>query len=170
MWHDHDLSLSNLVGWKAYGRCNKLLLDGADLFPPVLNPYRGGGPLLIPSCLVKIDLPILPAVIVSLRNRTAGRRGRQNVCVWQTWQGYNLHVMSWSPLRINVLWFLQKDLFKGKWCLTKSYFKQNCCHGCHTRFAVFFPLPSCCVSSLIPGTGGVCTDHCVGIATCLMNL
>ena len=23
------------------------------------------------------------------------------------------------------------------------------CHACHTRFAVFFPLPSCCVSSLI---------------------
>ena len=38
------------------GRCNKLFLDGADLFPPVLNPYRGGGPLLIPSYLVKIDL------------------------------------------------------------------------------------------------------------------
>ena len=88
-------------------------------------------------------------IIVSLRNGTAGRRGRQNVCVWQTWQGYNLHVMSWSSLRITVLWFLQKDLFKGKWCLAKSYFKQNCCHGCHTRFAVFFPLPSCCVSSLI---------------------
>ena len=88
-------------------------------------------------------------IIVSLRNGTAGRRGRQNVCVWQTWQGYNLHVMSWSSLRITVLWFLQKDLFKGKWCLAKSYFKQNCCHGSHTRFAVFFPLPSCCVSSLI---------------------
>ena len=83
--------------------------------------------------------------IVSLRNRTAGRRGRQNVCVWQTWQGYNLHVMSWSSLSINIFWFLQKDLFKGKWWLAKSYFKQICCHGCHTRFAVFFPLPSCCV-------------------------
>ena len=86
---------------------------------------------------------------MSLRNRTAGWRGWQNVCVWQTWQGYNLHVMSWSSLSIHVFWFLQKDLFKGKWFLAKSYFKQNCCHGCHTRFAVFFPLPSCCVSSLI---------------------
>ena len=85
----------------------------------------------------------------SLRNRTAGRRGRQNVCVWQTWQGYYLHVMSWSSLSVNNFLFLQKDLFKGKWCLAKSYFKQNCCHGCHTRFAVFFPLPSCCVSSLL---------------------
>ena len=40
---------------------------------------------------------------------------------------------------------LQKDLFKGKW----RCFKQNYCHACHTRFAVFFPLPSCCVSSLM---------------------
>ena len=47
---------------------------------------------------------------------------------------------------------LQKDLFKGKWSLAKSCFKQNCCHGCHTRFAVLFPLPSCCVSSLIEET------------------
>ena len=98
--------------------------------------------------LVVIKFPAVVALsLVSLRNRTAGR-GRQNVCVWQTWQGYNLHVMSWSPLSINVLWFLQKDLFKGKSCLAKSYFKQNCCHRCHTRFAFFFPLPSCCVSSL----------------------
>ena len=29
--------------------------------------------------------------------------------------------------------------------LLKSYFKQNYCHACHTRFAVFYPLPSCCV-------------------------
>ena len=42
---------------------------------------------------------------------------------------------------------LQKYLFKGS--LAKSYFKQNYCHACHTRLAVFFPFPSCCVSSLI---------------------
>ena len=37
--------------------------------------------------------------------------------------------------------------------MAKSYFKQNC-HACHTRFAVFFPLPFCCVSSLLfSGTG-----------------
>ena len=29
-----------------------------------------------------------------------------------------------------------------------SFFKQNYCHACYTRFAVFFPLPSCYVSSL----------------------
>ena len=44
---------------------------------------------------------------------------------------------------------LQKDLFKGKWSLAKSCFKQNYCHASHSRFAVFFPLPSCCVSSLL---------------------
>ena len=46
---------------------------------------------------------------------------------------------------------LPKDLFKRKGSLAKSYFKQNYCHACHTRFAVFFPLPSCCVSSLVWG-------------------
>ena len=33
---------------------------------------------------------------------------------------------------------LQKDL-------AKSYFKQNYCHECHTMFAAFSPLPSCCL-------------------------
>ena len=33
--------------------------------------------------------------------------------------------------------------------MEKSCFKQNYCHACHTRFAVFFPLPSRCVSSLL---------------------
>ena len=46
-------------------------------------------------------------------------------------------------------WFLQKYLFKGKWSLAKSYFKKNYCHACHTRLAVFFTLPSCCLSSLV---------------------
>ena len=41
---------------------------------------------------------------------------------------------------------LQIDLFKGKWSLEKSYFKQNYCHACHKRFAFFFPLP---LSSLL---------------------
>ena len=45
---------------------------------------------------------------VSLRNRTADRRGRQNACLWQTWQGCYLRVMSWSSQNINVFWSLQK--------------------------------------------------------------
>ena len=40
--------------------------------------------------------------LVRLRNRTVGRRGRQNVCEWQTWEGYYLRVLSWSSLNINV--------------------------------------------------------------------
>ena len=32
--------------------------------------------------------------------------------------------------------------------MAEGFFKQNFCHACHTRFAVVFPLPSCCVSLL----------------------
>ena len=89
------------------------------------------------------------ATLVSLRNRTAERGGRQIACTWRTWQGYNLRILSWSWLTSMFSGLLQKDLFKRKWSLAKSYFKQNYCHACHKRFAVFFPLPSCCVSSLM---------------------
>ena len=82
----------------------------------------------------------------SLRNRTTGRRGRQIACAWRTWQGYNLGVLSWSWLTSMFSGLLQKDLFKRKGSLTKSYLKQNYCHACHTRFAVSFPLPSRCVN------------------------
>ena len=34
------------------------------------------------------------------------------------------------------------------WSLAEGFFKQNFCHACHTRFAVVFPLPSCCVRLL----------------------
>ena len=37
---------------------------------------------------------------------------------------------------------LQKKLFKERWSLWR---KRNFCHACHTKFVVFFPLPSCCV-------------------------
>ena len=40
---------------------------------------------------------------------------------------------------------LKTGLFKGRWSLAEIFFKQNYCHVCHTRFTVFFPLPSCCV-------------------------
>ena len=78
----------------------------------------------------------LKSPLVSLRNRTAERRGRQNASAWQTWQGYYLRFSSWSSPNTNVFWSLQKDLFKGEWSLAKTYFKQNYCHTCHTRFAV----------------------------------
>ena len=32
--------------------------------------------------------------------------------------------------------------------MAEGFFKQNFCHACHTRFAVVFPLLSCCVSLL----------------------
>ena len=51
---------------------------------------------------------------MSLRNRTAERGGRQNGCMWQTWQGYYWHVLPRSPLNINV--FL---VFYKKICLKK---------------------------------------------------
>ena len=42
------------------------------------------------------------AIIVSLRNGTAERGGRQNACVWRTWQDYYLYVLSSSSLNFNV--------------------------------------------------------------------
>ena len=95
-------------------------------------------------CLHVLQLILL----VSLRNGTVGRRGRQIACAWRTWQGYNLYVLLWSWLTSMFSVLLPKDQFKRKGSLAKSYFKQNYCHACLTRFAVFFPLPSCCVSSV----------------------
>jgi len=88
---------------------------------------------------------------VSLCNKTAERRGWQNACVWQTWHGYYLGVLWWSSLIVKIMFsgLLQKDLFKEGWSSEDKFFKQNYCHACHTGFAVFFTLPSCCVSSLI---------------------
>ena len=77
-----------------------------------------------------------------LNNRTAERRGRQIACAWRMWQGYNLRVLSCSSLAPTFSGLLQKDLFKEKLSLAKSYFKQNYCHAFHTRFAIF----SCCVA------------------------
>ena len=46
-----------------------------------------------------------------------------------------------------------KDLFKRKVELGGQFFSNKIIIvmllACHTRFAVFFPLPSCCVSSLL---------------------
>ena len=51
-------------------------------------------------------------VIVSSCNRTAGRRGRQNSWVWQTWQGYYLRVLLGIHLTLMFFDLLQKDLFE----------------------------------------------------------
>ena len=55
-------------------------------------------PMNLTGCLLSFSL----LLVVTLRNRTAEGRGWQNVCVWQTWQGYYLvRVLPWSSLNIN---------------------------------------------------------------------
>ena len=88
-------------------------------------------------------------IIVTLRKRKAGRRGRDNGCVWQSWQGYHLRVCRDLHFTLMFSVRLQKDLFKGRWNLAEGFYKQNYCHVCPTTFGVFFSLSSCCVSSLI---------------------
>ena len=84
--------------------------------------------------------------IVSLRNRTAKRLYVTNVTGY-----YNIICMCRRDLYLTSLFsgLLQKDLFKGGLSLAESFFKQNYCHACQTRFAVSFPPTSFCVSSLI---------------------
>ena len=43
---------------------------------------------------------------------------------------------------------LQKDMLKERLSLVERFFEHNYCHACHTMFAVLFPLPSYCVSSV----------------------
>ena len=68
---------------------------------------------------------------------TTQRRGRQNACVWQTWQADYLRVC----VDVQSIQLCFDLLQKGRWSLAEIVFKQNCFHACHTRFAVFFPLP-----------------------------
>ena len=67
---------------------------------------------------------------------------------------------------------LQKDLFKRKWSLAKSYFEQNYCHTCHTRFAVFFPLLFTITASVLQGWVNLFFSfYCEGVwGWCLMPL
>ena len=74
------------------------------------------------------------------------KRGWQNTCVWQA---YDLRILWWSSLKSMFSGLLQKDLFKGGWTSPQKFFKQNYCHACDIRFAVFFPLPSCCIKYTI---------------------
>ena len=84
-------------------------------------------PCLLSSSGLRITPPShhSKVIAVSVRNRMAGRRRRQNGCVSQTWQGYYLHVLSWSSITFMFSGLLQKGMFKGEWSLAKSYFKQN---------------------------------------------
>ena len=98
-------------------------------------------------------------LLFSHRNRTAGRRGRQNAWVWQVTRLLLVCFgLTWSSLDINFFFqsFTKKDLFKRRWSLAEGFLKQNYCHACHTlRFAVFFPLPSCCVRQFTQRTPSV---------------
>lgn len=51
-------------------------------------------------------------------------------------------------LCVTHFWSLKKNWLKEDGVL-ENFFKQTYCHTCLTRFAVFFPLSSGCVSSLI---------------------
>ena len=68
--------------------------------------------------------------------------------LWSTWQGYYLHVLSWPSVNITIFWSFTKRSAYKRWSLAEYVFKRNCCHACHSMFAVFFPLPWLCVSSL----------------------
>ena len=88
--------------------------------------------------------------LVSLRNRTAGRRGRQIPCAWRTWQGQYLRVLLRTSLSSMFSGLLQKDLYKKfESEVWRNVISNNYCHACHIRFTVFFSLPSCCISSLL---------------------
>ena len=54
------------------------------------------------------------------------------------------YILSWSSLYLNVFWSFTKGFVKGKVKLDGK-----CFQTCRTRFVVFFPVPSCCVSSLL---------------------
>ena len=82
----------------------------------------------------------------SRKKRTANR-----ICVTNA-TGYYLRVLSRSSLNITVFWSFTKisAYTRGRWSLGENASKHNYCHACQTRFAVFFLLPSHCVSSPLP--------------------
>ena len=58
---------------------------------------------------------------------------------------------------------LQKDLFKRRWSLAERFFKQyRDVTFVNTRFAVFVPLPLCCVSSPLLGPRTLITHGLLG--------
>ena len=88
---------------------------------------------------------------VSLRNRTAERKGRQNVCVWNK-RDRAITCVFCCDLHLTLLCSssLQKDLCDAieteVWRI--FFFNHNYYHACLTPFAFFFHLPPYCVSSL----------------------
>ena len=69
--------------------------------------------------------------------------------VWQTWQGYYVHVLSWSSLNINVfVVFYKKICLKEDEVWGNLFFKQNCHAQLSHKFCRLITLPSYWVSSL----------------------
>ena len=86
-----------------------------DLLEQCAKTFKDNWAAKVSTCFSQMfpQHPIWPT-LVSSRNRTAGRSGRQNTCVWQTCHCYFLRILSWSSLNNNVFWSLPKDPFKGK--------------------------------------------------------
>ena len=93
----------------------------------------------------------LPVNSEFLQQDSKKKRMAKRLCVTNVTGLFLEHFLWWSSLIVKIICpgLLQKDLFKGGWSSADKFFKQNYCHPCHTRFAVFLPLPSCCISSLI---------------------
>ena len=66
-------------------------------------------------------------IIVSLRNRMAGRRGRQNTCAWQKWQARTITYVFCRDIHLALTFtsVYKKISFKGEWSLAKNCFKQK---------------------------------------------
>ena len=91
----------------------------------------------------------LIVVIVSLHNRKAERRGRQNACVWQTWHGYYLRVLLCSLLPINAFWSFTIGSVKKRVKFAGKFFKIKLLSRLSHKVCRLLPLPFCFVSSLI---------------------
>ena len=75
--------------------------------------------------------------------REAERRGKQNVCAWQTWQGYYLRVLSWSSINLAMLWSY-KEIFCKEARKVKfggRLFKHKYCHAVTKGLPSSFPRP-----------------------------
>ena len=88
-------------------------------------------------------------VIVSLHNRKAERRGRQNACVWQTWHSYYLRVLLWSLLPFNAFWSFTIRSVKKRVKIGGTFFKTKLLSRLSHKVCRLLPLPVCFVSLLI---------------------
>ena len=62
-------------------------------------------------------------------------------------------------LTLMFLVFYKKTCLKEGEVWRKVFLEHNYCHVFHTKIAAFFPLPSCCVSSVLARKGTLCCTH-----------